>query len=124
MKKTGMSLILAFMLVVSLVSCGSKDIAKGTWKLTKGYSGETEVTAEQLKTFGLDEMTFTFEDGKVTIKADSSSETSDGTYTVDGNKVTISSEGADDVEGTIDGDELTIEEENGGTSMKLILERQ
>lgn len=125
MKKRGMQFIVSIILVVSLVSCGSKDIAKGTWELIKGYSGDTEITAEQLQSAGIGGVTFTFKDGKVTIKSESSSEESEGTYKLDGSNITITSDDAEgEIKGTIIDNELTIEQEQNGTSIKMVFERK
>ncbi len=116
-------LLLSIILVVGLVSCSSKDIAEGTWELTKGYSGEVEVTADQLQEQGIGGTTFTFKNGTVTIKMTASSEESEGTYTVEGNNITISSANEEGtIKGTIADKELTITDEN--TSLKLVFKRK
>lgn len=123
MKKRLGTLLFSIILVVSLVSCSKKDIAEGTWELTKGYSGESEVTADQLQEAGVGGTTFTFKDGTVTIKMTASSEESEGTYAVEGNNITITAANEDDViKGTVADNELTIEDEN--SSLKLIFKRK
>lgn len=110
-------------LVVGLVSCSSKDIAEGTWELIKGYSGEVEVTASQLQEEGIGGTTFTFKKGTVTIKMTASSEESEGTYTVEGNNISITSETEEGtIKGTITDDELTIADEK--SSLKLVFKRK
>lgn len=117
------NLLLCIILVVGLVSCSRKDIAEGTWELTKGYSGEIEVTAEQLQEQGIGGTTFTFKNGTVTIKMTASSEESEGTYTVEGNNITITSANEEGtIKGTIANKELTITDENN--SLKLVFERK
>ncbi|MBD5089827.1 MAG: hypothetical protein HDT30_13635 [Clostridiales bacterium] len=121
-KKLGM-LLFSIILVAGLVSCSSKDIAEGTWELIKGYSGEVEVTADQLQEQGIGGTTFTFKNGTVTIKMTASSEESEGTYTVEGNNITISSANEEGtIKGTIADEELTITDEN--TSLKLVFKRK
>lgn len=123
MKRKISILLFSMILVVGLISCSSKDIAEGTWELAKGYSGETEVTADQLQEGGVGGTTFTFKDGTVTIKMTASSEESEGTYTVEGNNITITSENDEGtIKGTIVDNELTIEDEN--SSLKLVFERK
>lgn len=121
-KKLGM-LLFSVILVAGLVSCSNKDIAEGTWELIKGYSGEVEVTADQLQEQGIGGTTFTFKNGTVTIKMTASSEESEGTYTVEGNNITISSANEEGtIKGTIADEELTITDEN--TSLKLVFKRK
>lgn len=123
MKKRLSNLLLCIILVVGLVSCSNKDIAEGTWELIKGYSGEVEVTADQLQEQGIGGTTFTFKNGTVTIKMTASSEESEGTYTVEGNNITISSANEEGtIKGTIADKELTITDKN--TSLKLVFERK
>ena len=116
-------LLFSVVLVAGLVSCSNKDIAEGTWELIKGYSGEVEVTADQLQEQGIGGTTFTFKNGTVTIKMTASSEESEGTYTVEGNNITISSANEEGtIKGTIADEELTITDEN--TSLKLVFKRK
>lgn len=123
LKKRLSNLLLCIILVVGLVSCSNKDIAEGTWELIKGYSGEVEVTADQLQEQGIGGTTFTFKNGTVTIKMTASSEESEGTYTVEGNNITISSANEEGtIKGTIADKELTITDKN--TSLKLVFERK
>lgn len=116
-------LLLSVILVVGLVSCGKGDIAEGTWELAKAYSGESEVSMEQLQEQGLGGTTFTFEDGKVTIKMTSSSEESEGNYKVEGDAVTITGDNeTGEIKGTIKDNQLTIADEN--SSIKMVFERK
>lgn len=123
MKKRLGTLLFSIILVVGLVSCSNKDIAEGTWEFSKAYSGEVEVNAEQLQEQGIGGTTFTFKNGTVTIKMTASSEESEGTYTVEGNDITISSANEQGtIKGTIADNELTIADEK--SSLKLIFKRK
>lgn len=89
-KKLGIFMLSAGM-VFSLASCGgSSDIVEGSWALTKAYYGDTEISQETLQSQGVGGTTFTFQDGVVTISG--SGEVSQGSYTLDGTTVTITSE--------------------------------
>lgn len=123
MRKRVGTLLFCIIFVIGLVSCKSKDIAEGTWELIKGYKGETEVTAEQLQKEGAGGITFTFKDGTVTIKSTATSEESEGTYTVKGNTIEITSgEQEESIKGTIANGELTIVNEE--SDLELVFERQ
>lgn len=123
MKKRLGTILFSIILVVGLVSCSSKDIAEGTWEFEKAYSGEVEVNAEQLQEQGIGGTTFTFKKGTVTIKMAASSEESEGTYTVEGNNITISSANEEGtIKGTITDNELTIADEK--SSLKLVFKRK
>lgn len=123
-KKIG-AFILSAGMIFTLVSCsGSSDAVEGTWTLKSAYSGETEVTEEQLQSAEIGGTTFTFKDGKVEISVPSSEELSEGTYTVEGNQVTISGDGEEDsFSGTIEDGKLTIKQ-GDSDNMKLIFEKK
>lgn len=113
-------------MIFTLASCssGSSDIAEGTWVLKSASSGDKEITQEQLQANEIGDTTFSFKDGKVEITMPSSSEVSEGTYTVDGDKVTISAEGEkDSYSGTIKDSQLTITQKDA-EDMKLIFEKK
>ena len=124
MKKFG-AVILGLCMVVSLSGCGKSDIAEGSWALTKGYVGDMEVTQEQLEAAGAGGTTFTFKDGKVQITSTATEEVSEGTYTVEEDKITIE---ADETEvsyiGTITENELTLEETENDLDLKLVFEKE
>lgn len=120
-KKLGIFMLSAGM-VYSLSACGgSSDIMEGSWNLTKGYAGDTEVSLEDLESTGMEDTTFTFKDGKVNISMGNSDEVSEGTYSVDGTTVTISGDNEEvSYTGTVADDVLTISE---GDS-KLVFEKE
>lgn len=115
-----------FMLSAGMVYClsgcgGNSDIVEGSWNLTKGYAGDTEVSLENLQQAGMADTTFTFKDGKVNISMGDTNETSEGTYSLDGTTVTISAEDEEvSYTGTIADDVLTISEDN----LKLVFEKE
>ena len=124
-KKIG-TFILSAGMIFTLASCSleSGDIAEGTWVLKSASSGDKEITQEQLQANEIGDTTFSFKDGKVEITMSSSSEVSEGTYTVDGDKVTISAEGeTDSYSGTIKDSQLTIAQKDA-EDMKLIFEKK
>ncbi len=123
MKKKLTVMALGVCMVLSMASCGKKDIAAGKWVVSKAYVGETEITQEKLQEAGIGGYALVFEDGKVEITAPNTNEVSEGTYVVEENNVTITSEGEDlEIKGTIEEDQLTIEEE--ADDMKLIFEKE
>ena len=109
MKKKIVTLGMMAVLAGSLVAC-KNDPVKGTWNLEKATIGSKEVTQEQLQSVGLGGTSFDFENGKVTIQMESTSEVSEGTYEVKDDKVTISTDNEDtSFSGTIEKDTLTID---------------
>ena len=109
MKKKIVTLGMMAVLAGSLVAC-KKDPVQGTWNLEKATIGSEEVTQEQLQSVGLGGTSFAFEDGKVTIQMESTSEVSEGTYEVKDDKVTVSTDNeATSFSGTIEKDTLTID---------------
>lgn len=135
MKKKIGAYIISLGMIFSLTACsgGQTNSVDGSWELTKGYSGDTEVTQEQLQKAGIGGTTFTFKDGKVEITTTGSGEVSEGTYTVEGDKVTISAaEGSEETAsgssveateytGTVKDDQLTISQSDG---VKLVFTRK
>lgn len=118
MKKRISAMLLATSMVLGLASCGGSDPMEGTWKVSGGSAAGQEVTAEQLEAAGMD-MTMKFDDGKVSVSLSTGGEAEDGegTYKVDGKKVTIESDGQK-LEGTVDGDTFTFEQAGVKLEMK------
>ena len=133
MKKRLGILFVTLMMVFCFVACNSPvggsstDIVEGTWALTKGQAGDKEVSLEALQKAGIGGTTFTFTKGIVRITMTASEEVSEGKYTLEGDKVTISSD-AEDISytGTVKDDTLTITngDENAEDEVKLIFERK
>lgn len=117
-----MALMMAF---ATLTACSGAPSLEGTWKVTN-ITGEgldlglDGLDAEQMFSSGLIEMTFTFSDGTVTMRVSAFGESADesGTYTVNGDKVTIA--GSGEMTYKIDGSKLTLTMDEGS----IILERQ
>ena len=112
--KVLVSVMILAMVVAMLAACGSSksNALVGTWKLTSVESAGVTMTSEALESQGIS-MSFDFkEDGSVTLEA--VGETSEGTYTQDGTKVSVTIEG-----GTQDlkfeNDQLSFEIEDTGT---------
>lgn len=135
MKKKIGAYIIGLGMIFSLAACsgGKANSVDGSWELTKGYSGDTEVTQEQLQKAGIGGTTFTFKDGKVEITTTGSGEVGEGTYKVEGDKVTISANegseesasgsavGATEFTGTVKDNQLTISQSDG---VKLVFTRK
>ena len=118
MRKMALAMVLV-MALAALTACSPS--LDGAWKITNMSGdaldfGADWLDVEQLFASGLIEITLTFSKGTVTIgiSALGQSESTDGTYTVNGNKVTI-----DGVEMTykISGSKLTLEK--GGAVITL-----
>lgn len=120
-KKLGIFMLSAGM-VYCLSGCGGNgDIVEGSWNLTKGYAGETEVSLENLEEAGIGDTTFTFKNGKVNITMEGSNESAEGTYSLEGTTVTISAEEEDiTYTGTVADDVLTISQDD----LKLVFEKE
>lgn len=120
-KKMGIFMLSAGM-VYCLSGCGGNgDIVEGSWNLTKGYAGETEISLSDLESEGMGDTTFTFKDGKVNITMEGSDESAEGTYSVEGTTVTISAEEESvSYTGTVQDDVLTISQDD----MKLVFEKE
>ncbi len=109
-------------MVYCLSGCGgSSDLVEGSWNLTKGYAGETEVSLSDLESVGMGDTTFTFKDGKVNITMEGTEGIAEGTYSLDGTTVTISAEEESiSYTGTVEDDVLTISQDD----MKLVFEKE
>ena len=124
MSRKVFTLFACVIMMISLVSCGG-DLVQGSWKLSKGYVGEVEVTQAQLQQAGVGGTCFTFKNGKVQISMETSDEVSEGTYQLEGNSITITSDGeAESFVGTVEGNELTISYEEAGQVLKMVFEKQ
>ena len=99
MKKIVSLLLLAAMLL-TLAACGSKDALAGTWTGDLGADGT---------------VTWTF-DGKGKVKFDNGFSKQDGTYSINGDQVTISLElwdAAQTFTFSVNGSSLTMNENSG-----------
>ena len=94
MKKV-VSILLILTMVLALAACGSKDALAGTWTGDLGADGT---------------VTWTF-DGKGKVKFENEFSKQDGTYTINGDQVTISLELWDEANVytfSVNGDSLTM----------------
>lgn len=101
---------LAMVAVLTLVGCsGSSDPMEGTWKLSGAKAAGVEMTVDQLKAVqpNLD-MTLECKGGKMTLVSSLITGEGKGTYKVDGEKVTIESDGQS-MEATLKDGRLTVE---------------
>lgn len=100
MKKIVSLLLVVSMLLLVLAACGSKDALAGTWTGDLGLDGI---------------VTWTF-DGSGKVKFDNGFTKQDGTYTIDGDQVTIQLELWDDAQTftcSVDCNSLTMNETSG-----------
>ena len=109
---------LALVALFTLVGCGgSSDPMAGTWNLSGAKVAGVEMTADQLQAVQPDlDMTLECNDGKLTLTSSLFSGTREGTYTVNGETVTIESDGQS-MEATLKDGRLTIE--IGGVELYL-----
>ena len=110
--KTPVLLSLFLAAAILLAACssatGGTDAMTGTWELSSAEASGITLSKEALSSMGLSEsLTMEFYGGKFT--ANFAGETGEGTYKIDGDKVTMTSEGEDMV-GTLVDNELRIEE--------------
>jgi hypothetical protein len=99
MKKRVLSLLsVLIILTFALAACGSKGptskLDGTTWSLSGGKDEASgiEVTAEQMATLGMDDFKMEFKKGGV-VTVTLADESSDGTFTVKDNEVTITESG-------------------------------
>lgn len=106
-----MTLFMALVLSLTLAACGggkSDGLAGTTWALSSGSQGDVTLDKDTLEGLLGGEMTFNFEkDGKVTFAM--SGMEAEGTWSQDGNTITIESEGQS-MSMTLDGDKITMEQ--------------
>ena len=98
--KKFVSMFLIISMLFLMTACGSKDALAGTWTGDLGLDGT---------------VTWTF-DGSGKVKFDNTFSKQDGTYTIDGNQVTIQLELWDEAQTftfSVDGSTLTMEENSG-----------
>ena len=106
-----MTLFMALVLSLTLAACGggkSDGLAGTTWALSSGSQGDVTLDKDTLEGLLGGEMTFNFEkDGKVTFAM--SGMEAEGTWSQDGNTITIESEGQS-MSMALDGDKITMEQ--------------
>lgn len=103
----GVVAVIAIVVVIIIIIANGGSKLSGKYNIYSMKEGETEVTAEMLKTFGMDDGYIEFKDGgKGTMKING--QTQDFTY--DGNKITADGETK---ELKVDGDKITLEPADG-----------
>ena len=115
MKKVALISAIVLLIAVCLVAltgCGAIKM-EGKYGLISAKMEGVVIEGEGLKTAGLDAMFIEFVND-ATFKMGVMGETTEGTYTVDGNTLTMTVDG-ESVEATIDGKQIVMEQE--GASM-------
>lgn len=119
MKKRVITLFLALAMVVSLAACGGggSDVA-GTYNLTEMNAGGVSMNIDELSSMAGVDVKITLNlksDGNFSLdmSAIDASQSLSGTWTADGNTLSITADGATTT-GTIDGGTIVLEE-NGQT---------
>lgn len=114
MKRMKTSVLMSLFLVAALLlaacssATGGTDAMAGTWELSSAEASGITLSKEALSSMGLsDGLTMEFNGGKFT--ANFAGETGEGTYKIEGDKVTMTSQG-EDLVGTLVDNELHIEE--------------
>ncbi len=128
MKKRILSLAMVAMLMISLcamlTACGgSNDGLAGTkWTLSGGEMAGVEVTAEQLQA-ALGDCTMEFKSGgKVSLVA--AGQTSEGTYTVDGDTIKMTDDSGAEIDIAKSGDTLTMTQDFSGSAITMTFKKQ
>ena len=109
MKKLA-ALILSIAILLTLASCGSKDALAGTWSAEFEYDGV---------------ITWTF-DGKGKCTMENAYMNQDGTYTINGDQLTVTLESWSEPSTytfSVDGNSLTMNE-NSGYGISVTFEKQ
>lgn len=117
MKNSILKVVLVMVLCVCVFgACGKKSGLSGIYELSSGKTGDVEVTKDQMASLGMGNANIEFTSDK-DVKMSLGDQISEGTYTVDGDKVSIKLD--DETENaTLDGDKLTFEME--GMSLVFI----
>lgn len=107
------ALLLTLITVMSLVACGggdskNTDLTGTTWALSGGSQGDTTVDKATLESLFGGEMTYTFNEGG-TVTAAAAGLEAEGTWTQDGDKVTVEAGGQSNTM-TLDGDKMLLEQ--------------
>ena len=119
MKKRALTLFLALAMIVSLAACGGGGSGPaGSYKMTKMNAGGIEMNIEELSSMaGMDvKITLNLKsDGNFSLdmSAIDANQSLSGTWTADGNTLSITADGVTTT-GTIDGGTIVLEE-NGQT---------
>ncbi len=116
MKKTGVALLAVFMVFV-LVACGGGggNAAAGTYNVESLTMAGQTFTADELAANGVDISAFKAElkeggEFTMTVTAGAESQVVNGTWTADGNRVSLTAEG-ETIEATLDGNKLTVSQD-------------
>ncbi len=115
MKKVLTILMAALMVIAMMSGCSSskKDAVTGKWTMTKATFAGVEQDPTQLKM----SMSLEFKNGKVKVVTESQSYasgpmTGESEYKLDGNTVTITDADGTQTTATVDGDTMTLNQDN------------
>jgi hypothetical protein len=128
MKKFAALSMAAVMLTACFVGCGSKDSSdkkdgvKGKWEVSKMVEGDNTYEGEIAP--GVNIATYLqleFKDDNKVSEISATGDNNDGTYTLDGDKVTVEA-GGEKVEFKLDGDTMTASEDGMEFTLKKVSE--
>lgn len=112
-QKRIVALLICTILCFGVIGCsGKRDPLVGTWSVESASVGTENTTQlnkeELLKQLGVETMDLVFKDGKVDMKFGETE--SEGTYTLENGKLVIEdTESKSKLEGTLSGDDLTVQ---------------
>ena len=127
MKKIALLMVLVLTVALFAGCSGSDSGAAGTYELVSIKEDDMNMSGEDLKAFGemmgvkgsLITMELT-SDGKAKITSSFMEEVAgEGTYTLDGNKITVTIDNSP-ISGTVDGGKITLSDEN----LEMVFEKQ
>ena len=127
MKKIALLMVLVLTVALFVGCSGSDSGAAGTYELVSIKEDDMNMSGEDLKAFGemmgvkgsLITMELT-SDGKAKITSSFMEEVAgEGTYTLDGNKITVTIDNSP-ISGTVDGGKITLSDEN----LEMVFEKQ
>ena len=127
MKKIALLMVLVLTVALFAGCSGSDSGAAGTYELVSIKEDDMNMSGEDLKAFGemmgvkgsLITMELT-SDGKAKITSSFMEEVAgEGTYTLDGNKITVTIDNSP-ISGTVDGGRITLSDEN----LEMVFEKQ
>ena len=137
MKKTLAVVVVIMFALALLAGCGgggsSSPALTGKYMLVSMVDGDgndwleffkmMSAMADEGDEFDLDSMYIEFTSGDKFVMAMGEDESGEGTYTVDGNNITLSVDG-DEISGTIDGNKITVKDEEDGESITMVYEKK
>ena len=121
MKKTVCVALIA-LLALMMVACGASDEMTGTsWKLTGGEAMGVEMAEADIESI-VGSMSMAFQKGGIVV-VDLNGEEGKASYTLKDNLVTIE-DLTGTMEATVEGDKMSLVQEQGGVEVTLIFTKQ